>query len=65
MSGIVGIDVESLQLIQDTAQAAADLKVIDMPNDPEKKILLGYGKEGEGYTVIDTPFVAPPRKHEV
>lgn len=55
------LDKETLQLIQDTARKAAALDIKAMPNDPEKAIVIGNGS----HVIIDTPFVAPPRRHTV
>lgn len=52
---------ETIQLIQTTAKESVEQKLIDVPNNPEKRLLIGSGK----HELIDTPFVAPPRKHTV
>lgn len=52
---------ETIELIQETAQAAVAVTVRDMPNNPEKALVLSNGKA----EVIDTPFVEGPRKHRI
>jgi hypothetical protein len=53
--------VETLQLIQKTAQQAIERKLVPLPNNPQAHLLIGEGK----YEVIPTPFVDPPRRHTV
>lgn len=52
---------DTLELIQKTAQEAEAVLTQPMPNNPEKLLVLAKG----GATVLDTPFVAGPRKHVI
>lgn len=52
---------ETVGLIQDTAKLAVERKLIALPNNPEKHLLVGAGEHQE----IATPFVATPRQHTV
>jgi hypothetical protein len=56
-----GIDHESLELIQDTAKKSVECKLIPLPNDPERHLLIGNGE----HKIIDTEFVERPRRHTV
>jgi len=52
---------ETVELIQQTAQAAVKVELKALPNDPEKALLFAGGE----HKIIDTPFVAGPRRHTV
>lgn len=55
------LDKETLTLIQDTAKKSVAAEIKAMPNDPQKVLVIAEGKA----TILDTPFVSPPRKHTV
>lgn len=52
---------ESLKLIQETAQKAVKVEVVQMPNDPEQHLVLANGTA----TAITTKFQEKPRNHMV
>lgn len=58
---MIGIDKETLALIQTTAQQAKEAKLVPVPGDPERHLLIGNGTHVE----IATPRVPPPRRHTV
>lgn len=54
--------VEALELIQNTAKKSVDQRLLPVPNDPEKHLLL---RNDGGYDWVTTPFVEQPRNHVV
>ena len=53
--------VETLKLIQETAQKAIKRELVPLPNNPQAYLLIGTDK----HEVIPTPYVEPPRRHTV
>jgi hypothetical protein len=52
---------DTLELIQSTAQQAKGITIQPLPNNPERTLVIGNGT----HQVLDTPRVAPPRRHVV
>jgi hypothetical protein len=52
---------ETIELIQNTAKEAVQTKIVAMPNNPQKHLIVC----GQNATPIDTPFTDEPRRHSV
>lgn len=52
---------DTLELIQDTAKKSQEMKLMQLPNDPEQHLLIGNGT----HQLITTKYHEKPRKHVV